>query len=92
MRIVCAEEKRSLRAASCCSVEVMNGAYGRRRYGFSSTRVTVNGRPVEAGGEPAGAVAVEVHDAGARPHLAGGRVEVLAGGDPVAVQRDQRRR
>ncbi len=35
----------------------MNGAYGRRRYGFSSTRVTVNGLPVEAGGEPAGAVA-----------------------------------
>ncbi len=30
MLIVRSEENRSLRPASCCSVEVMNGAYGRR--------------------------------------------------------------
>src|SRR5699024_8632818 len=29
-------EKRSLRAASCCSVDVMNGAAGRREYGWGS--------------------------------------------------------
>jgi hypothetical protein len=40
VRIVRSTENRSLRPASCCSVLVMNGAYGRRRYGFSSTRVT----------------------------------------------------
>ncbi len=34
---------RSLRAASCCSVEVMNGGYGRRVYGLVSTLVTSNG-------------------------------------------------
>ena len=30
----------------------MNGAYGRRRYGFSSTRVTVNGRPSSRAASP----------------------------------------
>src|SRR5215510_9114615 len=39
------EEKRSLRLASCCRVEVRNGAAGRRVYGFSSTERTANGRP-----------------------------------------------
>ncbi len=33
-------EKRSLRAASCCSVDVLNGAAGRRVYGFESTEET----------------------------------------------------
>ena len=40
--MVTADDQRSLRPASCCSVEVMNGGYGRRRYGFSSTRLTAN--------------------------------------------------
>ena len=79
-----------MRAASCCSVEVMNGAYGRRRYGFSSTRVTSNGRPSRRAASPRAPSLVEVHDAGAGPDPAGGRLEVLAGGDPVAVERDQR--
>ena len=39
-RMVVCEENRSLRLASCCSVEVMNGAAGERRYGFSSTERT----------------------------------------------------
>ena len=81
-------EKRSLRPASCCSVLVMNGAYGRRRYGFSSTRVTAKSALVEAGGQAAGAGLVEVHHVAAGP--AGLRVEVTAGGDAVVVQRDQR--
>ena len=41
-----------MRAASCWSVEVMNGAYGRRRYGFSSTRVTSNGRSSSRAARP----------------------------------------
>ena len=41
MRIVVCAEKRSLRLASCCSVDVMNGALGRREYGLRSTRETV---------------------------------------------------
>ena len=67
----------------------MNGAYGRRRYGFSSTRVTVNGRPSRRAASPRAPPLVEVHHAGAGPDPAGGRLEVLAGGDPVAVERDQ---
>jgi hypothetical protein len=41
MRMVCAGAKPSLRLASCCSVEVVKGAYGLRRAGFASTVVTV---------------------------------------------------
>ena len=41
-------ENRSLRPASCCSVEVMNGAYGLRVYGFSSTLDTRIWTPVSA--------------------------------------------
>ena len=48
MRIVVCDEKRSLRLASCCSVDVRNGAAGRLVYGFSSTFSTVNGRPSSA--------------------------------------------
>ena len=33
---------RSLRPASCCRVEVVNGAAGRRVYGFVSSDVTVS--------------------------------------------------
>ena len=33
---------RSLRPASCCRVEVVNGAAGRRVYGFVSREVTVS--------------------------------------------------
>ena len=40
--------KRSLRPASCCSVDVMNGAAGERRNGFSVTALTLKGRPVSA--------------------------------------------
>ena len=40
-RIACRDENRSLRLASCCSVDVVNGAAGRRVYGFSSTEETV---------------------------------------------------
>ncbi len=36
------EENRSFRPASCCNVEVMKGAAGERRHGFSSTERTVN--------------------------------------------------
>ena len=38
--MVLLEEKRSLRPASCCSVEVVNGAAGRRVYGLVSTERT----------------------------------------------------
>ena len=37
------EDSRSLRDASCCSVDVVNGAAGRRVYGFSWTLVTATG-------------------------------------------------
>ena len=40
--MACLLLRRSLREASCCSVEVVKGAAGLRVYGFSSTRVTVN--------------------------------------------------
>ena len=40
--------KRSLRPASCCSVEVMNGAAGERRKGRSVTALTVKERPTRA--------------------------------------------
>jgi len=40
-RIVSREESRSLREASCWSVEVVNGAAGLRRYGLDSTDETV---------------------------------------------------
>ena len=40
-RITCDADSRSLRPPSCCSVEVMNGALGEERYGFSSTERTV---------------------------------------------------
>ena len=39
------EQKRSLRPASCCSVEVMNGAAGERRNGFSVMERTAKGTP-----------------------------------------------
>ena len=40
--MVCREPIRSLRAASCCSVEVVNGAAGLRVYGLVSTSSTEN--------------------------------------------------
>lgn len=46
MLMVRSEEKRSLRPASCCSVEVMNGGYGRRVYGFCSTEDTDSCAPL----------------------------------------------
>lgn len=42
--MVRSEVNRILRPASCCSVEVMNGAYGFRVYGFSSTLETLKSR------------------------------------------------
>src|ERR1022692_3183409 len=39
------ELNRSLRPASCCSVEVMNGADGERRNGLWVTDETVKGTP-----------------------------------------------
>ncbi len=39
------ELKRSLRPASCCKVEVMNGAAGERRKGFSVRDLTVKPAP-----------------------------------------------
>lgn len=38
--MVCRAENRSLREASCCSVEVVKGAAGLRVYGLESTEVT----------------------------------------------------
>ncbi len=38
--MVCREAIRSLREASCCSVEVVNGAAGRRVYGLVSSEAT----------------------------------------------------
>ena len=61
MRIVCCEESRSLRLASCCSVEVMNGAAGLRVYGFSSTDVTLNAAPSSFAGEVACVGLGELH-------------------------------
>ena len=43
--IVRSAENPNLRLASCCSVEVVNGGAGRCVNGFSSTLVTVHGRP-----------------------------------------------
>ncbi len=45
MLIVRSDENRSLRPASCCSVDVINGGYGRRVYGFSSTDATFSWAP-----------------------------------------------
>ena len=39
---------RSRRPASCCNVDVMNGAAGRRVLGRWSTALTVNGCPARA--------------------------------------------
>ena len=39
------DENPSLRFASCCNVDVVNGAEGRCDAGFSSTDVTVHGMP-----------------------------------------------
>ena len=79
-----------MRAASCCSVEVVNGAAGRRVYGFDSTFETVRATPSAAqrGGERLGGGLVE------RDGLAlqrAGVVEVAAGGDALAVEADQPR-
>ena len=52
VRITCCADQRNLRPASCCSVLVMNGGYGRRRYGFSSTPWTVNSRPSSRAARP----------------------------------------
>ena len=42
MRMVWAGAKPSLRLASCCRVEVVNGGGGLRRAGLASTLATVN--------------------------------------------------
>ena len=42
MRIVCRDAIRSLREASCCSVDVVNGAAGLRVYGLVSSEATEN--------------------------------------------------
>jgi hypothetical protein len=46
--MVRSEENRNLRPPSCCSVDVMNGGYGRRVYGFSSTEATFSWTPCNA--------------------------------------------
>ena len=55
------ELKRSLRPASCCRVEVMNGADGERRNGFSVTERDREGHVLQSGGQSPGLVLVQHH-------------------------------
>ena len=57
--------KRSLRPASCCSVEVMNGGAGERRKGFSVTARTVKGWPARPAASAGGLRLAQHH--GPRP-------------------------
>ena len=87
--IVRSEEKPSLRLASCCSVDVVNGGDGRLLNGFSSTLVTVQGRrrisvsrkPC-ASFSPSSRTLFEVELALA--------VEILAGGDALPADFGER--
>ena len=54
--------KRSLRPASCCSVEVMNGAAGERRKGLSVDRADGEARPDQRGGDRGGLLLAEDPD------------------------------
>ena len=65
----------------------MNGAYGRRRYGFSSTRKHLERPAGQARGQPARAGFVQMQDG--RGREARRRIEVAAGGDTHVVERDQ---
>ena len=76
-----------MRLASCCSVEVMNGAAGRRVYGFSSTDVTANEASPSFDGEIACVVLRELHGV-LRAQRAVLR-EVAALGDALAVDRGE---
>ncbi len=78
MRITCCADQRNLRPASCCSVLVMNGAYGRRRYGFSSTPWTENSRSASRAANPRAPASSRCStDAAARP-VAGSKSRPVA--------------
>ena len=78
-----------MRLASCCSVEVMNGALGRREYGFCSRRATVNDDSARPLGETARAVLVELERVVVAQLAV--RAEVAALRDALAVDRDEPR-
>ena len=82
--------KPSLRLASCCSVLVVNGGYGFDVYGLSSTLVTRNWPLRIALGQRCGRRAVEQHQLRVL-ELAGRRIEILAGRNAAAIDRDQLR-
>ena len=73
-----------MRLASCCSVEVRNGAAGRRVYGFSSTFSTVNGRPSSPSASERAVVLVEHEDCRRRGSVL---CEVAALRDSLSVER-----
>ena len=83
--------KRSLRLASCCSVDVVNGAYGRSVRGVSSTDVDPPRRILEPRDQRAGLRLVEQQDVLPLGDAAGLLVEVLAGREALAIQRDEAR-
>ena len=83
-------EKRSLRAASCCNVDVVNGAAGRRVYGFVSRFDTANsvlGRRSAS----ASASALVSSSATTSPFELSEVVVVTAAGDALAVEAGQLR-
>ena len=80
-----------MRADSCCSVEVVNGAAGRREYGFDSTFETVRGDAVGARAHARATLgdALVEHDRLALQPA--GVVEVAAGGDALAAEAHEAR-
>ena len=58
MLMVCLAPKPSLRLASCCSVEVMNGGYGLRDAGFASTEATLSAAAATASTAPCASASV----------------------------------
>ena len=75
-----AELKPSLRPASCCNVEVMNGAFGRSLVSRDSTDCTVNGDVGEIGREGRGRGLVEVDHLARLQQPTGVGIEVAPAG------------
>ena len=83
------DEKRSLRLASCWSVDVRNGAAGRRVYGFSSTFSTLERAPRELVRERSSSALVEHENRGRRGSAV--LTEVAALRDALSVHERQAR-
>ena len=83
-------ENRSLRLASCCSVEVVKGARGRSVNGSESTLATRKANIAQPVGERGRTRGVEEHDIAVGAEPAGRGVEIAAFGDASIVHVHQR--